>query len=594
MSRSRPARVPARLIAVATAVAIGAAGIAVVSPGDAASRGASAHAAASPHVLLVGSYHGKKGQYKTIQSAVDAAAPGDWILIGPGDYHETGQIAMPGAMGDDRAGGTVVITKPGLHLRGMDRNGVMVDGTKPGAPQCSSKESDQNFGPADSSGATTGRNGIVVYKADGVYVENLSACNFLNGSMGGGDTIWWDGGGATGHQNIGSFWGGYLSSTSTYWKNTSSPSASYGIYVSNTHGPGTFIHTYASNMSDSSYYVGACPDCNTTLNDAHGQYSDLGYSGSNSGGHLLVENSEFDHNETGFATTSQNNDDAPSPEDGICPNGTTNPNPAPNTQRKNSCWLLTHNKIHDNNNGATPSSTSAPGLVGTGVSDAGGRHLTITANQIYNNNAWGVLLVPFPDTGPPPDVANCNGGIAAGQACYFDDFASEVANNTFSNNGSFGNPSNGDIGEVSNPEPDGNCYHGNVHADGSAITSDPPSIESTHGTCGQPNSGDPISSPLAAQATCDSQLVASCPSAPGANYPRSTDIKLPPLAAQTTMPNPCAGVPANAWCNSTVSKHAKKKKKKNKKNKGRHKAAKREPKREHEPDGDRDDRGRHR
>jgi hypothetical protein len=42
-------------------------------------------APAAPRVLLVGSYQGIPGQYSSIQAAVDAARPGDWILIGPGD-----------------------------------------------------------------------------------------------------------------------------------------------------------------------------------------------------------------------------------------------------------------------------------------------------------------------------------------------------------------------------------------------------------------------------------------------------------------------------------------------------------------------------
>ena len=40
--------------------------------------------AASARVLLVGSYNGVRGQYKSIQAAVDAAKRGDWILVGPG------------------------------------------------------------------------------------------------------------------------------------------------------------------------------------------------------------------------------------------------------------------------------------------------------------------------------------------------------------------------------------------------------------------------------------------------------------------------------------------------------------------------------
>jgi hypothetical protein len=59
---------------------------------------------------------------------------------------------------------------------------------------------------------------------------------------------------------------------------------------------------------------------------------------------------------------------------------------------------------------------------------------------------------------------------------------------------------------------------------------------------------------LAAQAACDSQLVAECPSAPGANYPRSSDVKLLALPPQPSMANPCAGLPAatNPWCKNGV------------------------------------------
>ena len=40
-------------------------------------------AVASARVLRVGSYKGIRGQYKSIQAAVNAAKVGDWILIGP-------------------------------------------------------------------------------------------------------------------------------------------------------------------------------------------------------------------------------------------------------------------------------------------------------------------------------------------------------------------------------------------------------------------------------------------------------------------------------------------------------------------------------
>ena len=268
-----------------------------------------------------------------------------------------------------------------------------------------------------------------------------------------------------------------------------------------------------------------------------------------------MQNSEFDNNQDGFDTNSQNNDDAPSPQDGGCPNGSTNSNPPPGTQRKTSCWVFTHNYVHDNNNPNVPSAGSAAaGPAGTGMSIAGGRHDIVTANRFSNNGAWGILLVPYPDTETPPDVAHCEGGVGQNgtAACYFDDFANEIAGNTFSNNGFFGNATNGDIGELSNPNPDGNCVHDNMRADGSAITSDPPAIESTHGTCGKPGSGNQLASPFGVQVACDSQLLFPCPANAAANYPRVTHIKLAPLPSETTMPDPCAGVPANAFCSSSA------------------------------------------
>src|SRR5262249_36607747 len=99
---------------------------------------------AKTRVLRVGTFRGIAGQFKTIQSRVDAANPGDWILVAPGDYHEQGdrEHLWPGV-----ASGAVYITTPDLHLRGMDRNRVVVDGTKPGAVQCSSDPKDQDVGP---------------------------------------------------------------------------------------------------------------------------------------------------------------------------------------------------------------------------------------------------------------------------------------------------------------------------------------------------------------------------------------------------------------------------------------------------------------
>src|SRR5205807_9969371 len=78
-------------------------------------------APAAAHVLRVGKFNGSGGGYATIASAVAKAEPGDWILIGPGDYKEAGTTVPAGAKGDDRAGAAVPRTKPGVHIRGSNR-----------------------------------------------------------------------------------------------------------------------------------------------------------------------------------------------------------------------------------------------------------------------------------------------------------------------------------------------------------------------------------------------------------------------------------------------------------------------------------------
>jgi plastocyanin len=79
-------------------------------------------------------------QYPTIQSAVDAADPGDLVLVGPGVYREE-----------------VTVTTPSLTIRGLDRNATIIDGE------------------------FLRGNGVAVL-ADGVAIENLTARNaVLNG-----------------------------------------------------------------------------------------------------------------------------------------------------------------------------------------------------------------------------------------------------------------------------------------------------------------------------------------------------------------------------------------------------------------------------
>jgi hypothetical protein len=476
-----------------------------------------ARAAGGPRTLHVGSGE----PYASIQDAVNAASPGDWILIEPGDYHEHGA---------EHAG--VLITTPGLHLRGLDRSAVIVDGTRAGAPQpCDPDGAWQDFGPPDSGGKPTGRNGIEVYKADGVTIENLTVCNFLAAAGGGnGNQIWWNGGDGSGKVALNSLAGQYLTATSTYFKDGNSAMAQYGIFTSNERGPGIIAHSYASNMGDSSYYVGACPDCNVILTDAHAQNSALGYSGTNGGGHLLILNSEWDHNRAGIAPNTLNNDDAPSPQNGACP-----------AQPKKSCTIIAGNLVHDNNNPNAPGSGIAGSSpVGAGIIVSGGRNDTVTDNRVWNQGAWGIIINDYPDTSTPPKVAHCEGGIKVpGVICYFQAFGSRIDGNVLTNNGFFGNVTNGDLADATlppTPGQPGNCFVHNIDT-GGRLTSDPPAIQLLMGTCGSFNLGGDLPL-LAVQLLCSTGML------PCGSYPKSTGVRMVPLPpGLATMPNPCAGGP---------------------------------------------------
>src|SRR5205085_8805659 len=68
-------------------------------------------AAAGPAAAVirrVGTYNGVKGGYTTIQRAVEAARPGDWILVAPGDYKETGDHLASGSSPGEAGAGVLV------------------------------------------------------------------------------------------------------------------------------------------------------------------------------------------------------------------------------------------------------------------------------------------------------------------------------------------------------------------------------------------------------------------------------------------------------------------------------------------------------
>ena len=132
--------------------------------------------------------------------------------------------------------------------------------------------------------------------------------------------------------------------------------------------------------------------------------------------------------------------------------------------------------------------------------------------------------------------------------CVFEDTNDRLASNTYVHDGFFGNPTNADFGQiVLHSGLPSNCYVTNTAPKGAA----PPYLEVLQPTCGVPSKSTNLDGALVTQVECDSGL-ASCPA--GTHYPAKTGVHLEPLPrGLPTMPDPCAGVPANAWCSGGKS-----------------------------------------
>jgi len=501
-----------------------------------------------PRVLLVGTFDGRKGQYSTIQAAVDAAEPGDTILIGPGDYHTQDDLVHPptpraAALGDF---GAVLVTTPRLTIRGMDRSSVIVDGTEPGSSPCDPAASAQDPGPPDPAGGSYGNNGIVIYRAGTVTVQYLTVCNFLGGKGASGNGVWWNGGSETGRIGLHRYWGTYLTATTTYYGNpTVAPT--YGIFANSAAGPAGWSEIYASNFDDAGMYVGACQQaCDITVTHAWMEYNALGYSGTNSGGAVVIEHSRFDHNQDGFDTNTQIYSDPPPPQDGDCPGHETSP-----ITHTRSCWVFMHNVVEDNNDAhapVAPGGYASAGPVGTGMTVSGGRNDTVMDNTFADNGAWGVLFVPFPDKDHPFRGVTCAGSgghEVAGFGCVYDPEGDALLHNTFTHNGYWENPADADFGQITlfGHEPL-NCFAGNDAPDSSV----PADLERLQPRCHGLSRRADTGGALLAQVECDTGC-GLCPN--GTVYPRPTTsgVVLHPLPKDlATMPDPCEGVPDNAWC----------------------------------------------
>ena len=158
---------------------------------------------------------------------------------------------------------------------------------------------------------------------------------------------------------------------------------------------------------------------------------------------------------------------------------------------------------------------------------AGGRNDTVSGNLFVRNGSWAVLVVPFIDTDVPPPISHCEGGVPNfinPGWCYYAPWGNEVSHNLFLHNGGFGNPTNGDLADLSELHDPGNCWHGN--RDPAGVTTAPADLQRTNRRCGVPHQGAAIlGSDLSNQVICASEILAP------ARRRRASAIPAPPTSS---------------------------------------------------------------
>ena len=430
----------------------------------------------------------KTHYFKTIQEAVNASTHGDWVLIEPGKYDEEVWVYPEHA---------------GIKIRGMNRNTVILDGQHKPAPG--------------------GSNGIEIYKANNVSVENLTVRNFDRASLNGpnGNEIWFNGGAGSGKIGLHNWRGRYLTAYDD------GLDGGYGIFTGNSQ-KGEYEDIYASGFDDSGLYIGACRNCEARVYGAVMEDNALGYSGSNSGGKLVIENSVFSHNSTGIAPNSENPGDAPPPQDGACNSGKNHrKTPTFESTEIERCTIIRNNVIEENNNLSAPANSSAAASPwGIGVELPGDYADLVEGNTIKNNPNVGVFGFEYPNPFPPEE-----------KTIYFQLSGNRISNNAFSGNGSIARGLAGDValqgGIFGSMQSTNNCVSGNTFT----AATFPEKIEEGWG-CQNKTTPNPNEGEAAIDYILELQAESQGRSAVAQADP-------PP---QPTMPNPCREVPYNPLC----------------------------------------------
>jgi hypothetical protein len=240
------------------------------------------------------------------------------VLVSPGVYEES-----------------VNVTTPYLTIRGTDRNRTIIDG---------------GFERA---------NGIQVFDADGVAIENLtSRDNLLNG-------ISWNG--------VHGYWGRYV----TAYDNGDDGISAYDS------DDGQIDHSYASGSPDSGFSIGRCDPCHAVVTDVVSTGNAAGFSGTNAADVAIV-NSEWTGNLSGIVPNTLDSEEGPPQHD----------------------MLIAGNYVHDNDARDAPTTALTYPSYGMGIVVTGGVDDVVTGNLVEDQSTYGIVILPMLDRSLWPSAGN--------------------------------------------------------------------------------------------------------------------------------------------------------------------------------------------
>jgi len=277
-------------------------------------------------------------------------------------------------------------------------------------------------------------------------------------------------------------------------------------------------------------YLGACRECKAHITKATMENNAVGYSGSNSGGNLIIEDSVFRGNRAGIVPNSENPGDPPPPSNGACepvrpwvrghhklPTFTST-----NIQH---CTIYRDNLVEDNNNLTTPTNGSTDKAPwGVGIEFPGVYADAAEDNTVRGNVNDGFLGFEYPNPFPPEE-----------DTIYFALSGVRVANNTFEENGSSGGPYARDImfqGGLFTESPN-DCAIGNSTPDGTQPENLEGAWSCANSTTPNPNGGPEAIEWVEYLSETSEAFPGEPQEAPGPQEP---------------MPDPCENVPANPLC----------------------------------------------